>query len=435
MLELIDGRAQTTPVHIPRPRPVFGGGDPETIVRDIVDDVRLRGDAALVDHSARLEGTRVEPDRLRVDAGTIRKARDLVRPELVDALEVMAERLRSVCEHQLPRAWSDERPDEMVGELVVPLRRIGLYVAGGPRAYASSIVMGAVPAQVAGVEGIAVASPAGQRPEVAEPVLAACAILGIDEVYRVGGAHAIAALAYGTETVRPVDKIVGSGDVYVTLAKRRTGGWVGTGPEAGPPEVAVVADVTADPRVVAADLVAQAEHGANGTHVLITWAPELVDRVNTALDLMVATHERPDDVENALTEGGRAVLVADVDHAIDTLNAFAPEHVELMFDGDDQALPRVRNAGAVFVGASSPVAAGDYVGGTNHLLPGGGAARWSSGLSARDFVKHVYVSSLRPGALERLVDHVDALSEAEGLHAHGRAVRLRLRDPSERGLL
>ena len=433
MLELVDGRDQMTPVHIARPRPVPAVRDPGAVVRDIVDDVRLRGDAALIDLAWRLDGVGLEPGDLKVDPGVVEGARSLVRPELIDALEVMAERIRSTCERQMPRAWSEERSDERIGELVRPLRRVGIYAPGGRPGYPSSVLMGAIPARVAGVQGIAVASPPGGSGEVSEPVLAACAVAGVSEVYGVGGAQAIAALAYGTENVRPVEKIVGPGDIYVTLAKRLVHGWVGVDSEAGPREIAVIADGSADPRILAADLVAQAEHGANGTHALITWLPDLVDRVVRALDLELAAHPRSDDVENALIEGGRAVLVRDLDHALDTANAFAPQHLELLFVEARGMLDRIQNAGAVFVGPFSAVPAGDYVAGTNHVLPSGGHARWSSGLTAQDFVKRIYVCDLDEGALRRLAPHVRALAEAEGLPAHDRAVRLRTGESWEQG--
>jgi histidinol dehydrogenase len=330
----------------------------------------------------------------------------------------------------VPSEWFDERPDEMTGELIRPLRRAGLYIPGGRAAYPSSVIMAAIPAQVAGVHDIAVATPPGPGGEVAEPVLAACAVAGITEVYRVGGAQAIAALAYGTESVRPVEKIVGPGNIYVTLAKRLVQGWVGIDSEAGPTEIAIVADGSIPPDVVAADLVAQAEHGPHGIHVAITWDESLVERVLAALEIAVARHEKPDDVENALIEGGRMVLVRDVEQALETANALAPEHLELAFEGADEALDLVRHAGAVFVGPESPVSVGDYVAGTNHILPSGGSARWASGLGVQDFIKRIYVSRLERTSLERLAPHVAALAEAEGLHGHARAVDARLGRPS-----
>ncbi|MEA2486433.1 MAG: histidinol dehydrogenase [Actinomycetota bacterium] len=426
MLELIDGRNQQTPVHIPRPRPMAGGGDPDAAVREIVDDVRLRGDEAVLHYTEVFDRARLTADHLLVGADELAAAVKLVPRELIDALEVMAARLRRTCEHQFETEWREESPDESIGELVRPLRRVGIYVPGGRAAYPSSVVMAAVPAQVAGVEGLAIASPPGPGGEIAEPVLAACAVAGVTEVYRIGGAQAIAALAYGTASVRPVDKIVGPGNIFVTRAKRMVHGWVGIDSEAGPTEIAIVADENASAPVVAADLIAQAEHGPLGTHVLITWAPGLVDEVNVELQKAVQIHEHPEDVENALIEGGRAVLVRDLDHALATANAFAPEHLELLFEGARAALESVRNAGAVFVGPYSPVSVGDYVAGTDHVLPSSGTARWASGLSVRDFIKTIYVCDLERPALERLAPHVDALAEAEGLKAHARAVSLRL---------
>ncbi len=426
MLELIDGRDQMAPVHISRPKVLSAGGNLEADVRGLVDHVRMRGDEALLELTERFDGVALAADRIRVDPAEIDKARKLVPPELVDALEVMSERLRSTCERQAPSSWMEESVDEVVGEIVRPLRRVGIYVPGGRAAYPSSVIMAVVPARVAGVEGIALCSPPDRGGEVSEAVLAACAIAGVDEVYRMGGAQAIAAFAYGTETVRPVDKVVGPGNAFVTLAKRAVAGWIGTDSEAGPTEIAVIADGSAAPDVLAADIIAQAEHGPHGTHALITWVPELIQSVNATLEFLVASHERPEDVENALTEGGRAVLVRDLEHAIDTANAFAPEHLELIVAGAMDALDRVRNAGAVFVGRMSPVSVGDYVAGTNHVLPSGGSARWASGLGVQDFVKRIYICGMEESALTRLAPHVEALASAEGLHAHARAVRVRL---------
>lgn len=431
MLELIDGREQMTPVHIPRPRPISSGQDPQASVTAVVDDVRLRGNDALLEYTQKFDGVRLTPDRIQVDPGVIKKATELVRPELIHALEVMAERLRRTCERQLPEAWTESGGDESVGELIRPLRRVGIYAPGGRASYPSSVVMAAVPAQVAGVQGIAVCSPPRSTGEISEAVLAACWVAGIEEVYRMGGAQAIGAFAYGTTSVRPVEKIVGPGNLYVALAKKKVQGWVGVDSDAGPTEIAIVADDSADPAVLAADLVAQAEHGPLGSHVLITWAPELAEKVMRALEVAVARHERPDDVENALIEGGRAVLVRDLDHAFATANAFAPEHLQLNLEGAGDMLDRVHNAGSVFVGPFTPVPVGDYVGGTNHVLPTGGAARWQSGLGVNDFIKRIYVSSFERSALERFAAHVDALSEAEGLNAHSRAVTIRLEDKRE----
>ena len=425
MLELIDGRERSGAVHIERPRTV-GGSDPIDDVKAIVDDVRHRGDAAVLELTARLDRAQLTADRIRVDPETIAKSRSLVRPELIDAMEVAAERLRRTSERQVRESWSEESPDETIGELIRPLRRVGVYVPGGRAAYPSSVLMAAVPAQVAGVEQIVVASPPGPGGEIAEPVLAACATVGVTEVYRIGGAQAVAALAYGTESVRPVEKIVGPGNIYVTLAKRLVQGWVGIDTEAGPTEIAIVADDSANASVVALDLIAQAEHGPLGTHCLVTWSEQLAQSVQAAIELEVMRHERPDDVENALIEGGSVVLVRELEQAMATVNLLAPEHLQLVFDGASGSLDLVRNAGAVFVGPFSPVPAGDYVAGTNHVLPSGGTARYASGLGVADFTKSIYVCELGESALERLAPHIAAFAEAEGLPTHSRAVDARL---------
>lgn len=424
-MEVLDGRAQATPVHIPRPRPVESHSKWADDVAAIVEDVRLRGDEAILDsrdrtHPGPVSGSLPVPEEL------IGRATSLVRPGFVNALEVMEERLRRTCERQVEESWLERGADDLVGELVRPLRRVGVHVPGGRHARPSSIVMAVVPAQVAGVQGIAIAAAPGDDGEIPEPVLAVCAVLGVTEVYRMGGPGAIAALAHGTESVRPVEKIVGPGDAQVRSAKRLVRGRVGVDADTGSAELAIVAGGSASPRVLAADLIAQAELGPNGAHVLITWESDVAEQVISSLDLQVAIHERSDEVENALIEGGRAVLVRDLDHALDTANAFAPKHLQLHIDNAVDTLDRVRNAGSVSIGPLSAVPAGDYVGGTNHLLPSGGSARWSSGLSVRDFIKRTYVTGLERSALERLAPHIDVLAETEGLHGHARAVQLRL---------
>lgn len=428
MLEVIDGREQLAPVHIPRPVRASGASDVGTIVAGIVGEVRLNGDNAVRRFTSEFDGASITD--LQVPESLIAAARGSADPRLISALEVMAERLRATCEHQVIEPWMERRADEFVGELVRPLRRVGMYVPGGRAAYPSTVVMTAIPAQVAGVDGMAVASPPGADGEVDLSVLAACAVVGVTEVYRMGGAQAVAALAYGTDAVRPVEMIVGPGNVFVTEAKRQVGGWCGTDSDAGPTELAVVADATTDPGLIAADLIAQAEHGPDGAHVLITWEPALVDGVLAQLEAQIAAHPNAEDLENALTAGGTAVLVRDLDHALQTCNAFAPEHLELMFANAEDALGQIQSAGSVFVGDYTPVPVGDYTGSTNHVLPSGGSTRWSSGLSVRDFQKTIYVSGMESSALERMEPHITALADAEGLPAHATSVTLRLRGES-----
>ena len=426
MLEVIDGRGHPGPVPIPRPRLAGADADAAESVRALVDEVKTRGDAALLELTQRFDGAALSADRIRVDPAEIAAATRLVRPELLDALRLMWERVGATSRRQVPGEWTEDRDGGSVGEIVRPVASAGIYAPGGRAAYPSSVVMAAAPARAAGVERVAVATPPRPSGDVPEAVLAACSICGIDEVYRIGGAQAIAALAFGTETVRPVDKIVGPGNVYVTEAKRYVSGEVGTDAEAGPTELAVVAGPDADARVVAADLVAQAEHGPHGAHVVIAWAPALIDEILAALELEVARHSRSEDVENALIEGGTAVLVDDLDHALDTANAFAPEHLQLTFEGARDRLGSVSSAGAVFIGEWSPVAAGDYVAGTNHVLPSGGSARWRSGLGAHEFLRRIYVCELDRAALEGIAPSVGVLAEAEGLRGHARTIEVRL---------
>lgn len=428
MLESIDGRETLGPVHIARPISKADERALEASVAEIVADVRLRGDAALVDATLRFDGADVPASQLRVPAQEIEEARARVAPEIIDALESLAVRLRITSVKGMPGSWTETAGGGFFGERVVALRRAGLYVPGGRAAYPSSVLMTAIPAQVAGVEGIALATPPSADGTIPDAVLGACSVAGVDEVYRMGGAQAIAALAFGTETVRPVDKIVGPGNIYVTLAKRLVQASVGIDSEAGPTELMVIADSGASAEILAADLMAQAEHGPHGAHVLVTWEPELAAEVLNSLDLQVATHPRSDAVEQALTQGGNVVLVRDLDQAIATANAFGSEHLQLEFDGAEGALGRIWNAGSVFVGPWTPVALGDYAGTTNHVLPSGGSARFASGLSARDFVKTIYVSGSDRAGLAEVAPHVAVLAEAEGLPFHAASVLARLHD-------
>ena len=428
MLESVDGRETLGPVHLSRPVSSADERALEEAVGAIVADVRLRGDAALQEATERFDGADIPSSKLRVASDEIEEARQRTAPELLAALESLAERLRITSARGLPESWVERVRGGFFGEQVVPLRRAGLYVPGGRASYPSSVLMTSVPARVAGVEGVAIATPPAADGSIPDAVLAACSVAGIDEVYRMGGAQAIAAFAYGTESVRPVDKIVGPGNIYVTLAKRMVQASVGIDSEAGPTELMIVAGGEASPELLAADLMAQAEHGPDGSHVLLTWEPRLAEEVVNSLDIQVASHPRSDAVEGALTQGGSAVLVRDLDQALATANAFGPEHLQLEFDDAEASLGRIWNAGSVFVGPFTPVAVGDYAGSTNHVLPSGGTARFSSGLSARDFVKTIYVSGADRDALAEMAPHVAVLADAEGLPFHAATVLARLED-------
>jgi len=395
-------------------------------VRPVVEDVRDRGDAAVRDATERFDGVTLA--ELRVPATALSAALDALHPDVRAALAEAAERLRRVCCAQLRADVTvDVGPGATVTERWVPVGRVGLYVPGGLVAYPSSVVMNVVPAQVAGVESIALTSSpqADGRPHPA--VMAACALLGIDEVYSVGGAQAVAMLAFGVEGCAPVDVITGPGNVYVAAAKRLVQGRVGIDSEAGPTEIGILADDTAEPAYVAADLVAQAEHDPLAACLLVTPSAELLDRVDVELDKQVAATRHRERVETALAGQSAYVLVDDLDHGLEVVDAWAAEHLEVITADAPARAKRVRNAGAVFVGNTTPVSLGDYLAGSNHVLPTGGTARFSSGLSTTSFLKRMSVIEYSGAALAAVARHVSALGGAEDLAAHVEAVQVRQR--------
>jgi len=394
-------------------------------VAPVCEDVRLRGDAAVRDATARFDG--VDVPEVRVPAGALADALAALDPDVRAALEECTRRARAV--HEAQRRADlvvDVADGARVTERYVPVGRVGLYVPGGRVAYPSSVVMNVVPAQVAGVASIAVASPPKADGLPHAVVLAACALLGIDEVYAVGGAQAIAMLAYGTATVAAVDLVTGPGNVYVAAAKRLVRGVVGIDAEAGPTEIGIIADDTADPAHVAADLVAQAEHDPLAACLLVTDSEQLCDLVDAELARMLPEAGHRDVVEAALSGQSSHVLVDDVDAALIVMDAWAPEHLEVLTADAGTVARRVRNAGAVFVGAFAPVSLGDYLAGSNHVLPTGGSARHTGGLSVDAFVRGIHVVEYDEAALATVAPYIAALGGAEDLPAHVAAVRARV---------
>lgn len=408
------------------PRAAVDVADAVELVRDVVEDVRLRGADAVRDATERFDGVR--PTDLRVPAAALASALEELDPAVRAALEEAARRARTVSTAQL-------RDDEVVRvvdgatvtERWVPVGRVGLYVPGGRVAYPSSVVMNVVPAQVAGVRSLAVASPPKADGLPHPVVLAACALLGIDEVYAVGGAQAIALLAYGVEGVEPVDVITGPGNVYVAAAKRLVQGRCAIDSEAGPTEIGILADGAATPAHVAADLVAQAEHDPQAACLLVTDSPELLDSVDAELTTQVAATRHRERVETALADQSAHVLVDDLDHGLEVLDAWAPEHLEVLTADAPERARRVRNAGAVFVGPWTPVSLGDYLAGSNHVLPTGGTARFTAGLSAQSFLKRMSLVQYDRQALADVAPLVTALGGSEDLLAHVEAVQVRVR--------
>ncbi len=406
-------------------------------VRPICDDVRERGVAAITEYGRKFDG--VDQTDILVPVEATHRALEQLPPPVRAGLEESVRRLRTTCEAELESdTVTDLGPGARVRHRMVPVDRVGLYVPGGLAPLVSSVVMNAVPAQVAGVRSIALAS--SPNPAVFDRwgaglphpnILAACALLGIEEVYAVGGAQAIAMFAHGAGPCRRVDLVTGPGNIYTVSAKRLLKGVVGIDSEAGPTEIAVLADDTADAAYVAADLVSQAEHDPMAASVLVTDSPRLADDVDAELDKQVAATRHVDRIRTALS--GRqsgTVLVDDVRQGLDVVNAYAAEHLEIHTADAEVVAGRVRNAGAVFVGPFAPVSLGDYAAGSNHVLPTAGCACHSSGLSVRSFLRAVHVVDYDRAALSEVAGHVQALADAEDLPAHGAAVRVRLEDRS-----
>jgi len=400
--------------------------DVEAAVRDIIARVRAEGDAALIDYTQRFDRADLSALGIAVSPADIARAYEDADPETVEALKFARDRIRSHHERQMP--VSERYVDAVgveLGSRWTAIEAVGLYVPGGTASYPSSVLMNAVPAIVAGVERIVIVVPASGG--VINPlVLVAADLAGVSEIYRVGGAQAIAALAYGTETISPVAKIVGPGNAYVAAAKRQVFGTVGIDMIAGPSEVLVVADRDNDPDWIAADLLAQAEHDVSAQSILMTDDAGFARAVEAAVERQLKTLPRAETAAASWRDFGAVILVDDLFAAIPLVDRIAAEHVELAIENAEAFLGRMRNAGAVFLGRHTPEVIGDYVGGSNHVLPTARSARFSSGLSVLDFVKRTSVLKLGPEQLRKLGPAAIALATAEGLDAHGRSVGIRL---------
>jgi len=396
---------------------------PVHAVREIVSEVRARGDAALRDLTERFDGCRV--DDLRVPTADLAAALEGLGSEVRESLEYAHAEITAYHAAQRTGGFTLDRDGVRLTERVVPVARAGCYVPGGRAAYPSTVLMTAVPARIAGVDDVVLCVPPGPDGSVPAVTLAAAALAGVDEVFRVGGAQAIAAMAYGTETIPAVDVIVGPGNVYVALAKREVAGVVGIDGFAGPSEVAIVTDATADPRWVAADLLAQAEHGPGGAAVVLTWDDDVADAVDRALVELLADAPGRAEIEVTLGATGRVVLVDDVDAVRAAIDVLAPEHLELACADAEKLADDVRNAGAIFVGNYAPAALGDYLAGVNHVLPTARTARFASALRVDTFCKHVHVVEVDAPAFARVAPAVATLANVEGLVEHARSVTIR----------
>jgi histidinol dehydrogenase len=428
VLQRLDLRGVRADLRGRLPRPVAQVEPPIDEVRAILADVRARGDAALRELTARFDGAEV--DDLRVEPDRVAKAVEQLAPDLRAALEVAHANITAY--HQAQRHDDAEHRNGRirVRELQRPVDRAACYVPSALAPLVSTVLMTAVPARVAGVPEVVLATSPQPDGTVSPGILAAAAIAGVDEVYRVGGPAVIGALAYGTESIRPVDVIVGPGSARVAQAKREvaSAGLVGVPSAfAGPSEVVVVADASTPVEWAAIDVVLQAEHGPDGLAWLITWDEGVADGVAAAVAAIVPRSPRREHLEATLAEGGYAVLCDGPEHAIEIANAIAPEHLELLVDDPDALLPLVRHAGAVFCGRHAPASIGDYLAGPNHVLPTNGSARFAGALRVDDFLKHVHAVTVDEAALAEVAEHVVALATYEGLDAHAESIRLRQR--------
>lgn len=402
----------------------------EEKVGEIARAVRLRGDEALAEFTAKFDGLELSPERFRVGGSELDAAYQKTTKELIDAIQLACRRIEAFHRQRLPQSWVQFETDGVVlGKQYRPVDRAGIYIPGGRASYPSTVLMSAIPARVAGVPRIImVTPPSGPEGQVSPAVLVAAQEAGVEEIYRVGGAQAIAALAFGTETIPAVDVIAGPGNIYVTLAKKMVYGKVGIDSLAGPSEVLVIADRGADPEHVAADLLAQAEHDPMAAAILLTPEAALAEAVQQAVSEQLKNHPRRLLAEKSLANYGLIVVVESLAAAVELSNEFAPEHLELEVAEPWDLLGDIRHAGAIFLGYSTPEAVGDYLAGPNHTLPTAGAARYASALGVETFVKHSSLIEYSRTALGKVADAIDTLAVAEGLHSHAESVRLRQKE-------
>jgi histidinol dehydrogenase len=424
------GEAPLPATVVQKIREVFGRDlTPADVVAKIVADVRSDGDTAIRRYTEAIDGRRV--DSLVVSADEIDTAVSTVSPEIMAGLEVAAEQIRKFHERARRNSWISHEGDGALGQIIRPLRRVGIYAPGGRAPYPSSVLMAVVPARVAGVREVVMASPPGPDGEIAAVLLAAAKVAGVDTIYRAGGAQAIAALAYGTESIDRVDKILGPGNIFVALAKQQVYGTVAIDGLAGPTECLLIADETANPTFLAADLIAQAEHDPLAQPILFCTSREVIERTLGEAERMIEEAPRADIIRESFAGRGGIVRVPDVDTGIALSNEYAPEHLTLCVRDAWSRLGQIENAGGVFIGEWSAEAIGDYAAGPSHIMPTGGTARFGSPLNLDDFLKITSVFSFGPNDVRRLGPPAVAIAHAEGLYAHAAAIEVRLRELDE----
>lgn len=421
---LADGVAENEYLQALKARQQETNQEVTRIVEEILSRVRAEGDAAVIDYSAKLDHT--EGPITVIEGDAIQTAKEKIAPELLTAMENAAENIRHFHKQQIQQSYVDFRPNgAFMGQVVRPLARVGLYVPGGTAAYPSSVLMNAIPAKIAGVEELVMVTPPNKDGKPRDVILAAAAVAGVDKIYMVGGAHAVAALAYGTETIPQVDKIVGPGNIFVATAKRLLYGVVDIDMIAGPSEILIVADGDANPRFIAADLMSQCEHDVLAGGVLLTDSVDLAEAVKKEVALQVKDLSREDIITKSLADYGVIVVFDSIEACIDYANKVAPEHLEIATKEAERYLGLVKNAGSVFLGEWTPEPVGDYYAGANHVLPTSGTARFFSPLGVDSFYKRMAYTSYSKEALMAGADDIICFANAEGLTAHANAVKVR----------
>lgn len=401
-------------------------GEYEATVKEIVENVRHNGDEALKEYTLQFDHTELDTRKMLVGDDEIAEAESLVDPELKQVMQKSLENIRNYHKKQLRTSWFDAQPNgTILGQKVTPLTRVGVYVPGGKAAYPSTVLMNIVPASVAGVPEIVMVTPPGKDGKVNPVTLTAAKMAGATKIYKVGGAQAIAALAFGTATVPKVDKIVGPGNIFVALAKKCVYGYVSIDSIAGPSEILVIADETANPRHIAADLLSQAEHDELASAILITTSKKLADEVNQYIEKMVPNLSRRAILEKSLENYGYILLAESLDEAIDVANEIASEHLEIVTANPFEVMTKIKNAGAIFLGSYSSEPLGDYFAGPNHVLPTNGTAKFFSPLSVDDYVKKSSIIYYSEEALEAVHEDIEKFAKAEGLTAHANSIHVR----------
>ena len=402
-------------------------------VNAILANVKENGDKALFQYTKDFDKADINASNIKVTEEEIKEAYDrLENPELVQVIRRSLKNIKEYHEKQKQFSWFDSKPDgSILGQKVTPLSRVGVYVPGGKAAYPSSVLMNVIPAKVAGVEQIVMVTPPGKDGKVNPNTLVAANEAGVDVIYKVGGAQAIAALAYGTESIAKVDKIVGPGNIYVALAKKAVFGYVSIDSVAGPSEILVLADETANPRYVAADLLSQAEHDELASAILVTTSEELANKVSEYVDMFVSKLKRKEILQKSLDNYGYILVTDTMQAAIDTANDIASEHLEIVTKNPFDTMTRIKNAGAIFLGENSSEPLGDYFAGPNHVLPTNGTAKFFSPLSVDDFIKKSSIISYSREALEPLSEDIQKFAKAEGLTAHANSIRVRFEEDDD----